>query len=105
MNTNLKPFFTSKKIVISRGLQPAELVRVFTSSRGIKYARVAFTNHVKYEGTVPMTDIAFRDILAIRKLPTPFKVWFMRLFGRKAKAVSYYINRESSLTKNKFNNG
>ena len=87
MNLNLKPFFTSKKIVISRTHRPAELVRYFTVGKK-KYARVAFTNTIN-DGRVPITDIAFEDIAGVREFPTPFKAFCCKLVGIKPRATFY----------------
>ena len=93
MNLNLKPFFTSKKVIITTTLVPGQLIKTFTARDGIKYARIAFTNNVKFAGTWPVTDVPFRDIVGIRKLPSPFKKWLFGLIGKKPKATFYQFNK------------
>ncbi len=92
MNLNLKPYFTSKKIVYTKRWQPGLLIKTM-QHKGKKYVRIAFTNKIKYEGMWPVTDVLFDDVVSIRKLPTPFKKWLYRLFGKKAKSKLFIINR------------
>lgn len=92
MNMNLKPFFTSKKIVYTKQWQPGLLLYTFVN-KGKWYARIAFPNRKKFEDKMPITDVLFEDVKYIRKLPTPFATWFFGLFGMKAKAKTFIINR------------
>ena len=101
MNLNLKPFFTSKKIIISRHLRPAELVYTFTF-KGKKFARIAFTHLIKYVGKIPVTDVAFEDIIGIKKLPSPFKKWMYSRVGLTAKPIQYWKSFKGKLKKSSY---
>jgi hypothetical protein len=85
----IKKYFRNKKIVYSRYLQPAELVKIFTYNNK-KYVRVAFTNRVKFKGTMPVTDVLFANVTGIRKLPSPFKKWLYGLIGIKKVPATFY---------------
>lgn len=76
----------------SNRLQPGELVRIFYFN-GKKYVRIAFTNRVKINGTIPMTDILMDEVTGIRKLPSPFKKGICNLIGIKARATYYKMQR------------
>ncbi len=87
----MKKLFGCKKIVYTKSLQPGELVKVYTF-KGKRYVRLAFTNLVKFRNTIPMTDVAYSDVVGVRKLPSPFKKGVCNLFGIKARATFYKIN-------------
>lgn len=89
---NLKKYFKSKKIIYTGKFSPGELVKVF-QYRGKKFVRIAFSNKVKIKGMVPVTDVPFDQVTAIRKLPTPFKKKMYSLAGLKAKAKFYQIQK------------
>lgn len=84
--------FRSKKIIYTGLWKPGELVKTHRF-RGKKYARIAFTSMIKYQGFLPITDVPFEEITAIRKLPSPAKKWLYSLFGVKARGTYYKINR------------
>lgn len=89
---NIRKLFRCKKIVYSSYLKPAELVKIFTYKND-KYVRVAFSNQVKFKGTVPVTDMLYKNVIGIRKLPSPFKRWICGLIGKKARATYYTIQK------------
>lgn len=89
----IRKFFRRKKIVYSRHLAPAELVKRFTH-KGQKYVRIAFTNRVKYVGHVPITDLPLDRVQAIRVLPSPFRKKVYGLFGLKARATYYSFQKK-----------
>ena len=87
----IRKFFKSKKIVYHIRLSPGELVKIFTHN-GKKYVRIAFTNRVKFKGTMPVTDVLFSSVTGIRKLPSPFKKWVFGLVKKNARATYYKID-------------
>ena len=89
---SIRTFFKSKKIISSLDYQPAELIKRFTH-KGKKYLRVAFTNRIKYQGTLPITDIPFDRVTGIRKLPSPFRKWLYGLVGKEPRATFYWIKK------------
>lgn len=91
----IKELFHCKKIVYSRRYVPAEFVKLVRTKRK-KYVRVAFTNKIKYKGTMPMTDIPMEEVYKIRKLPSAFRKWVFSLVGAKAKATTYLFNQNKT---------
>ena len=81
-------FFKRKKIVFSKDYLSAEFVCFFVANRK-KYVRIAFTNRIKYEGTVPMTDIPFSAVRCIKILPSPFVKGIYNLLGLRAKPTFF----------------
>lgn len=71
---------------------PGELIKTF-EHRGKKYVRIAFTNRVKFKGTMPVTDVLFSNVTAIRKLPSPFKKWVFSLVNKKPRATYYLFKK------------
>jgi hypothetical protein len=93
MNLNLKPFFTSKKMVVSTTNIPGQLVKFFKAN-GKKYVRVAFTNHCVNK-SIPVTDIPIEKVTGVRVLPTPFKKFIYGLAGKTPKATFYSFKKKS----------
>lgn len=89
----IKKFFRSKKIVYTERFAPAELVKTYKDFRGRKWVRIAFTNRVKFRGTMPVTDVEFRNVTGIRKLPSPFKKWVFSLVKKQPRATYYSFKK------------
>lgn len=70
---------------------PGKKLFSFKTDTGKRYVCIAFTNKVKFKGMMPITDILFDDITAVRKLPSPFKKWLYRQVGKKARAIMYHF--------------
>lgn len=88
----LAKIFKSKKLVYTRKFKPGVLQKVFVY-KNVKFARIGFPNLIKFHGYLPITDVPFKSIVAISKLPSPFKKWLYRQFGLKAKGTYYIIKR------------
>lgn len=81
-------FFKRKKIVFSKNYMSAEFERFFVANRK-KYVRIAFTNRIKYKGSIPMTDIPLSDVRCIKILPSPIKKGIYNLLGLRAKPTFF----------------
>lgn len=78
-----KAYFKKKVIVYSRTHQPAVFVRHVKRKSGKHYVRVKFTNRLKYQGTVPVTDIPLSEVNYIRVFAPKFVEDLCRRFGWK----------------------
>jgi hypothetical protein len=78
--------------VYSKYMMPGELVKVFMH-KGKKYVRIAFTNRVKFTGTIPVTDVLYSNVTGIRKLPSSFKKMCFGVLKMKPKAVYYQFKK------------
>lgn len=107
---NIKKFFTCGRIIYSRYCKPGRLMRSFTHD-GNKYARIQIDNLCKVPGHVPITDVMYKDIYKVRRLPSPFKRWLYKHVGLKPMAKTVYqsttlikLTTKQHATKNKHNN-
>lgn len=87
----IQKFFKCDKIIFSKKFMPAKKLFSFRTTSGKRYVRIAFTNMVKYAGTLPVTDVPLEDVTGVRKLPSPFKKWIYGLIGKKPKATTTYF--------------
>lgn len=76
-----------KRIIYTKHLHPAVLVKIFTVQhgdfKGRKFARIMFTNRRKDNKTMPVTDVACEQILMIKIYPNALQVFFYKLLKLK----------------------
>lgn len=95
MIQTIKKYFKKKVIVHSRTHMPAVFIK-HVKSKGRQYVRVKFTNRLKFQGTVPLTDIPLENVLYIRVFAPLIVEKIYRRFGWKVpeKIIVYNKNKK-----------
>lgn len=96
MFSKIMKLFKKKVIVHSRTHMPAVFIKHVKGKNGKRYVRVKFTNRVKYQGAVPLTDIPFENVLYIRVFAPLIVEKIYRRFGWKVpeKIIVYNKNKK-----------
>lgn len=85
-------YFGHEKLIYSKNYKPGKYQFSY-KFKGQRLVRIAFTDQVKFIGTVPMTDLFFDDITAVKKLPSKFQKDMAKLFGYKAKSIITHFTK------------
>jgi hypothetical protein len=90
----IKKWFKKKVIVHSRTHMPAVFIKHIRNRQGKQYVRVKFTNRIKYQGNVPLTDIPHSEVLYIRVLAPLFVEKLCRHFGLDVPQKKIYYDQK-----------
>lgn len=89
----LKAYFKKKVLVYSTTHQPAIFIRHIKGKNGKRYVRVKFTNRLKVNDTIPLTDIPLSNVKYIRVFAPMMVEDICRRFGWKVPEKIIWYNK------------